>query len=130
MSVRGEVGISSCGLVGWVFRLLAADSEPQLSDSVARPASADQRLGPTVGGATAILLLLSDQFQFCTLLLRHEPLLTRWIPSDIREMAQTSGKPVIVQWIVDTRKLWPSAEKTAQLETTVCEPFRSSIKYS
>ncbi|KAI3399423.1 hypothetical protein diail_6895 [Diaporthe ilicicola] len=32
-------------------------------------------------------------------------------------MAQTSGKPVIVQWIVDTRNLWPSAEKTAQLET-------------
>lgn len=32
-------------------------------------------------------------------------------------MAQTSGKPVIVQWIVDTRGLWPSAEKTAQLET-------------
>lgn len=36
-------------------------------------------------------------------------------------MAQTSGKPVIVQWIVDTRNLWPSAEKTAQLETAVCE---------
>ncbi|POS73298.1 phosphopantetheinyl transferase [Diaporthe helianthi] len=32
-------------------------------------------------------------------------------------MAQTSGKPIIVQWIVDTRDLWPSAEKTAQLET-------------
>lgn len=27
------------------------------------------------------------------------------------------GKPVIVQWIVDTRELWPEAEKTAQLET-------------
>lgn len=28
---------------------------------------------------------------------------------------------MIVQWIVDTRNLWPSAEKTAQLETAVCE---------
>ncbi|KUI56012.1 L-aminoadipate-semialdehyde dehydrogenase-phosphopantetheinyl transferase [Cytospora mali] len=32
-------------------------------------------------------------------------------------MAPSSNKPVIVQWIVDTRKLWPNAEKTAQLET-------------
>lgn len=29
-----------------------------------------------------------------------------------------SGKqPTIIQWIVDTRNLWPAAEKTAQLET-------------
>ncbi|ROV96707.1 hypothetical protein VSDG_05626 [Cytospora chrysosperma] len=32
-------------------------------------------------------------------------------------MSPPSSKPVIVQWIVDTRKLWPDAEKTPQLET-------------
>ncbi|PSR87249.1 hypothetical protein BD289DRAFT_432599 [Coniella lustricola] len=28
-------------------------------------------------------------------------------------------KPTVVQWLVDTRKLWPRAEKTAMLETEV-----------
>lgn len=37
---------------------------------------------------------------------------------------------MIVQWIVDTRNLWPSAEKTAQLETAVCEPFPARFKWS
>lgn len=35
-------------------------------------------------------------------------------------MAEPPAKPAIVQWIVDTRNLWPTAEKTAQLETEVC----------
>ncbi|KAK7743842.1 hypothetical protein SLS53_003861 [Cytospora paraplurivora] len=32
-------------------------------------------------------------------------------------MAPSTSSPVIVQWIVDTRNLWPDAEKTQQLET-------------
>ncbi|KAJ9155350.1 Phosphopantetheinyl transferase [Pleurostoma richardsiae] len=29
----------------------------------------------------------------------------------------STGQPVVIQWILDTRTLWPEAEKTAQLET-------------
>ncbi|KAF3768868.1 4'-phosphopantetheinyl transferase [Cryphonectria parasitica EP155] len=46
-------------------------------------------------------------------------------------------QPVIVQWLVDTRKLWPKAEKTAQLETEAAralallnpEERKSVLKY-
>lgn len=132
MSVRGEVGFDSSGLVGWsVSFALAADTEAQAFGLRSwTDVSGSARVGPTVGGAPFVLEPRS----------RPRPLVGQFYPDaksddgatghafNSRPMAQTAGKPVIVQWIVDTRELWPSADKTAQLETVVRGPSLLTLR--
>lgn len=48
------------------------------------------------------------------------------VVSDIPAMADTPASPQVVQWILDTRDLWPGARQSRELETHV-SPLNNEI---